>query len=81
MSTKAAKKSNVKAKPQTPRAQFGLSEADVEAYVADRARALNASIKRARSEVSRGVHSSRTVKDIAAMGVKKHRNKSVRTAR
>ncbi len=80
MSAKTAKESSVKVKAGKPRARSGLTEAAVQAYVADRASALNASIKRARSEDSRGVHSNRTVKDIAAMA-KKHRTKAGRAAR
>lgn len=54
--------------------QPGFAEDAVEAYVAERADELNASIKRARAEVKKGIHSTRSVKDIAVAGAKRLRD-------
>ena len=74
------KNSNAKPAPKR-RVRSGLSESDVEAFVAENGESLNASIKRARAEIKQGVHSSRGVKEIAAAGAKRFRSKGARAAR
>lgn len=58
-----------KAKPLTTESgPAGLSEADVDAYVAENRDGLEASIKRARADFAKGIHSPRSVGDIIAEG-------------
>ena len=81
MNLRSSKKIGVKSAPQRRQADADLSEADVDAFVAGHREELNASIKRARAEVKKGIHSARTVKDIAAAGLKKFRGRAGRAAR
>jgi hypothetical protein len=79
MSTKTIKTST---KPSAAKrsVRLELSEADVDAFVSDHRDALNESIKRARAEVKKGIHSPRSVKEIAAAGLKRFRSKGGRAA-
>jgi uncharacterized protein (DUF885 family) len=79
MSAKTIKTSTKSVIAKRP-ARLELSEADVDAFVAEHRDALNESIKRARADVKKGIHSPRSVKEIAAAGLKKLRSKSGRTA-
>ena len=64
-----------------PRVRAGISEADVDAFVAEHEQALNASIKRGRAEVKKGIYSTRSVKDIAVAGTKRLRAAAGRAMR
>lgn len=75
------KKSNRKTPSAKLRPWPRLSEAEVEAFVVDEADSLNASIKKARAEVKKGIHSARSVKNIAADGVKRLKTNATRAAR
>jgi hypothetical protein len=61
------------AKGKSAARRRGFAEADVDALVAEREDDLNASIKKARSEIQKGIHSRRSVKEIAADGAKRIR--------
>jgi hypothetical protein len=79
MSTKTIKTSTKPSAAKRP-ARLDLSEVDIDAFVSEHRDALNESIKRARAEVKKGIHSPRSVKDIAAAGLKKLRSKAGRPA-
>lgn len=81
MSVMTTKAITVKATAAKSRRRVGLSEADVDKFVAEHRDELNVSIKRARAEVKKGIHSPRSVKDIAAAGLKKFRGRTARAAR
>lgn len=68
-------------KKKAPNARRGFAETDVDALVAEREDDLNASIKKARSEVKNGVYSRRSVKEIAADGAKRLRQEQRRKPR
>jgi len=81
MSTKTIKTKNPKPAVARLTARIGLSEADVDAFVTEHRDELNDSITRARAEVKKGIYSPRSVKDIAAAGLKKFRSRTGRAAR
>jgi hypothetical protein len=70
-----------RSKKKTGTSRRGFAETDVDALVADREDDLNASIKRARTEVKQGLHSGRSVKQIAADGAKRLRQEQRRKTR
>jgi hypothetical protein len=47
-------------------------QGDVDAFIARNREALNASIRRSRTEVGKGIQSSRTIEEIIADGRKRH---------
>ena len=47
-------------------------QGDVDAFIARNREALNASIRRSRAEVGKGIQSSRTIDEIIADGRKRH---------
>ena len=81
MSVRRIRAVTVRATTAKSRSQPGPSEADVDKFVAEHRDELNASIKRARAEVKKGIHSPRSVKDIAAAGLKKFHGRAARAAR